>query len=126
MDSGFSSGTNLTWLIEMGYQVNTKVMGGLTTTALRKTLAPEAAWTRVGDNAEMVSCTRSTLRHCAYPVRLAMERFKVRDTYQYATLLQFRDDGNPKSKSSQNTVAFSVLGRVPAAWHSCGNRNDFG
>lgn len=93
MDSGFSSGANLTWLIEMGYQVNTKVMGGLTTAALRKTLAPEAAWTRVGDNAEMVACTRATLHQCAYPVRLAMERFKVRDTYQYATLLQFRDDG---------------------------------
>jgi hypothetical protein len=97
MDSGFSSGANLTWLIEMGYQVNTKVMGGLTTTALRKSLAPDAVWTRVGDNAEMVSCTRSTLHQCAYPVRLALERFKVRETYQYATLLQFRDDGTTPS-----------------------------
>lgn len=93
MDSGFSSGANLTWLIEMGYQVNTKVIGGLTTTALRKTLAPDAVWMRVGDNAEMVLCARSALHRCAYPVRLALERFKVRETYQYATLLQFRDDG---------------------------------
>jgi hypothetical protein len=93
MDSGFSSGANLTWLIEMGYQVNTKVMGGLTTAALRKTVSPEAAWTRVGDNAEMIACARSTLHPCVYPVHLALERFKVRDTYRYATLLQFRDDG---------------------------------
>lgn len=97
MDSGFSSGVNLTWLIEMGYQVNTKVMGGLTTAALRKPLTPEAAWTRVGDNAEMMSCTRSTLHQCAYPVHLALERFKVRENYQYATLLQFRDDGTRPS-----------------------------
>jgi hypothetical protein len=91
MDSGFSSGANLTWLIEMGYQVNTKAIGGLTTAALRKTVG-DATWTRVGDNAEMVSCARSTLRHCAYPVRLGLERFKVRDTFQYATLVLFRDD----------------------------------
>jgi hypothetical protein len=93
MDSGFSSGANLTWLIEMGYQVNTKAIGGLTTTALRKTVAAGAAWTRVGDNAEMVLCTRSTLHRCVYPLRLGLERFKVRDTYQYATLVQFRDAG---------------------------------
>lgn len=97
MDSGFSSGANLTWLIEMGYQVNTKAMGGLTTTALRKTITADAVWTRVGDNAEMLSCGRSALRHCAYPLRLALERFKVRDTYQYATLVQFRDDGGALS-----------------------------
>lgn len=93
MDSGFSSGANLTWLIEMGYQVNTKAMGGLTTAALRQTVGADAVWTRVGDNAEMLPCPRSCLRHCAYPLRLALERFKVRDTYQYATLVQFRDAG---------------------------------
>jgi hypothetical protein len=92
MDSGFSSGANLTWLIEMGYQVNTKAMGGLTTATLRKTVATDAVWTRVGDNAEMLPAARSTLHTCAYPLRLALERFKVRDIYQYATLVQFRDD----------------------------------
>ncbi len=93
MDSGFSSGANLTWLIEMGYQVNTKAVGGLTTAALRKTIPADAAWTRVGDNAEMLICQQSSVHDCPYPLRLALERFKVRDTYQYATLLQFRDDG---------------------------------
>jgi hypothetical protein len=93
MDSGFSSGSNLTWLIEMGYQVNSKAVGGLTTAALRKTLAADASWTRVGDNAEMLVCPRSSVHDCPYTLRLALERFKVRDAYQYATLLQFRDDG---------------------------------
>jgi len=91
MDSGFSSGVNLTWLIEMGYLVNTKAMGGLTTAALRKTVAADAVWTRVGDNAEMRSCERAALHNCAYPLHLALERFKVHDTFQYATLAQFRD-----------------------------------
>ncbi|MCL4489649.1 MAG: hypothetical protein M1570_16210 [Chloroflexi bacterium] len=36
MDSGFSSDTQLTWLIEMGYQVNTKAPSDKTTNALRK------------------------------------------------------------------------------------------
>jgi hypothetical protein len=97
MDSGFSSGMNLCWLIEMGYQLNTKATGGLTTAALRKTLPSDAVWIRVGDNAEMLVCAQSLLHDCPYPVRLALERFKLRDTYQYATLLQFQDDGRAPS-----------------------------
>ena len=93
MDSGFSSGTNLCWLIEMGYQLNTKATGGLTTAALRKTLPTDAVWTRVGDNADMLVCAQSHVHDCPYPVRLALERFKLRDTYKYATLLQYHDDG---------------------------------
>jgi hypothetical protein len=94
MDSGFSSGANLCWLIEMGYQVNSKATGGLTTTALRKTLPHDAVWTRVGDNAEMLVCAQTHVHDCPYPLRLALERFKVRDTYQYATLLRFQTDGH--------------------------------
>lgn len=97
IDSGFSSGANLTWLIEMGYQVNTKATSGLTTAALRKTLSTDARWTRVGENAEMLRCQHSALRDCPYPLQLALERFKVRDRYQYATLVQFRDDGREPS-----------------------------
>ena len=93
VDSGFSSGTNLTWLIEMGYQVNTKVLSGLTTAALRKTVSADALWTRVGDNADMLRCQQSSVHDCPYALRLALERFKLGDTYQYATLLQYRDDG---------------------------------
>ena len=93
MDSGFGSGANLSWLIEMGYQLNTKAAGGLTTAALRKNLPSAAVWTRVGANADMLLCAQSHVHDCPYPVRLALERFKRRDTYQYATLLQYHDDG---------------------------------
>ncbi len=91
MDRGFSSGVNLTWLIDMGYQVNTKALGGLTTAALRQTIPADGAWTRVGENAEMLVCQQSAVHDCPYTWRLALERFKVRDIFHYATLLQFRD-----------------------------------
>lgn len=94
MDSGFCSGVNLSWLLEMGYQVETKAPNDQTTTALRHSLA-DAPWTRVGDNAEMIDAGAYTLHGCPYPVRVALERFKVGMTDRYATLLQYRDDVLP-------------------------------
>lgn len=95
MDSGFSGGANVTWLIEMGYQVNTKAPSDKTTNALRKTVTPETPWTRVGANAEMTTPVEYTMQGCAYPLRAALERFKLGEAYQYATLLQFSDVGTP-------------------------------
>jgi hypothetical protein len=95
MDSGFSGGANVTWLIEMGYQVNTKAPSDKTTNALRKTVTPETPWTRVGANAEMTTPVEYTMQGCAYPLRAALERFKLGETFQYATLIQFSDAGTP-------------------------------
>jgi hypothetical protein len=95
MDSGFSGEENLTWLIEMGYQVNTKAPSDKTTNALRKTISAQTRWTRVGANAEMTEPVEYRLHDCPYPLRAALQRFQVGDAYQYATLLQFRDDGPP-------------------------------
>ncbi len=53
MDSGFGSGPNLTWLIEMGYEVDTKAYSDKTTQTLRTRVTETTVWTRVGDNAEM-------------------------------------------------------------------------
>lgn len=94
MDSGFCSGVNLTWLLEMGYQVETKAPNDQTTTALRKSLA-DATWTRVGNNAEMIDGGTYALPGCPYPVRVALERFQIGSTDRYATLLQYRDDVPP-------------------------------
>lgn len=91
MDSGFCSGVNLTWLLEMGYQVETKAPNDQTTMALRKSLV-DGTWTRVGDNAEMTDGGAYTLHGCPYPVRVALERFQIGSRERYATLLQYRDD----------------------------------
>ena len=95
MDSGFSGGATITWLIEMGYQVNTKAPSDKTTQVLHKQVTAETPWTRVGANAEMtVSCVYQ-LHECSYPLDAALERFKLGDTYEYATLLQYRDTPKP-------------------------------
>jgi hypothetical protein len=94
MDSGFCSGVNLTWLIEMGYQVETKAPNDQTTTALRNALM-DRPWTRVGDNAEMIDGAAYTLHGCPYSVHVALERFHLGTTVRYATLLQYRDDVPP-------------------------------
>jgi hypothetical protein len=95
MDSGFSGGPNVTWLIEMGYQVNTKAPSDKTTNALRKNITGDTPWTRVGANAEMTAPLAYTVQGCPYPLRAGLERFEVREAYQYATLIQFRDAGAP-------------------------------
>jgi hypothetical protein len=95
MDSGFSGGVQVAWLIEMGYQVNTKAPSDKTTKVLRKNLTAETVWTRVGANAAMTAPCVYQLHDCPYPLHVALERFKIGDTYEYATLLQYRDTQTP-------------------------------
>jgi hypothetical protein len=93
MDGGFSGGDQIAWLIEMGYQVNTKAPSDKTTKALRRQVSTHTRWTRVGANAEMTQPTDYTLHDCPYPLRASLERFKVGKRDRYATLIQFRDVG---------------------------------
>lgn len=93
MDAGFTSGENLTWVIEMGYCPNTKAPNAQTTTALQARLTDQSHWVRVGDNAEMIAWDDHALHGCPYPVTVALERFKTGAQYKYAALIQYRDDG---------------------------------
>jgi hypothetical protein len=93
MDAGFTSGENLTWLIEMGYCPNTKAPNDQTTTALQTRLTARSCWTRVGDNAEMIAWDDYFLHGCPYPLTVALERFKTGRQYKHATLIHYRDDG---------------------------------
>ncbi len=95
MDSGFGRGSNLTWLIEMGYEVDTKATSDKTTQALRTQVAETTAWTRVGDNAEMVIGSDYYLHACPYPLAVGLERFKVGTEYEYATLVRYRPTAPP-------------------------------
>jgi hypothetical protein len=94
MDAGFVSGEQLTWLLEMGYCPNTKAPNDRTATALRERLNDQTRWVRVGENAEMTAWSNYCLHGCPYPLTVALERFKVKTAYHYATLIHYRDDGH--------------------------------
>jgi hypothetical protein len=89
MDAGFASGDNLTWLLEMGYELNTKHPNARTTEALCAQLPRGASWTRVGDNAEMILIGEHHGRGCPYPLTVALERFKVKNRFKYASLVRY-------------------------------------
>ncbi len=93
IDAGFVSGPNLTWLIEMGYQLYTKAPNDQTTKALRAQVTADIPWVRVGANAELVARENYRLHGCPYPFRAALERFQTGSTVKYGTLLLYRDDG---------------------------------
>lgn len=92
-DAGFTSGENLTWLIEMGYCPNTKAPNAQTTTALQARLTARSHWVRVGNNAEMIAWDDYFMHGCPYPLTVALERFKTGRQLKYAALIQYRDDG---------------------------------
>jgi hypothetical protein len=75
VDAGFSTGENLAWLIEAGYDVVSKAHSGHTTTRLQRTVRLDAAWTAVGSNAEAVRLPAQQLADCPYPVEVLLVRY---------------------------------------------------
>ena len=76
LDAGFSSGENLTDLLESGYAVDTKSANDALVKALQKRAGIEnASWTRVGKNAEMIGWTDYQISSCPYPLTVGLERF---------------------------------------------------
>ena len=89
LDGGFGSGENLAWLIEMGYEVYGKVISDKVTKALRRRVTGQTAWTRVGDNAEMLAWSKLKLDFCPYALDIGLERFQTGRQERYATLVHF-------------------------------------
>lgn len=89
LDGGFGSGENLAWLIEMGYEVYGKAMSDKVTGALKKRVTEQMAWTRVGDNAEMIAWQKLKLDFCPYPLDIGLERFQTGRKERYATLVHY-------------------------------------
>jgi hypothetical protein len=92
LDAGFGSGANVALLIEMGYDVYTKAGNAQTTEALRRRLSDSTPWTRVGQNAEMVTWEGLTLTNCPYPLDMGLERFQTGNDCAYAVLLHYGAD----------------------------------
>lgn len=92
VDGGFGSGRNITWLIEMGYEVYTKAHNAQVTAALLRTQPAAVPWVRVGNNAEIWAQEGIHLSNCPYPIDVALERFHTGDTVRHGTLVHYGTD----------------------------------
>ncbi len=93
LDAGFGTGPNITWLIEMGYLVYTKAHNAQVAAGLLNILEPEATWTKVGKNADMIACGEHHIANCPYSLTVAVERFHTPSGLKHSTLIAYRDDG---------------------------------
>jgi hypothetical protein len=91
LDAGFASGENLTELLELGYEVDTKSANPAVVQALRNRVTADQVWTRVGKNAEMMSWTDYYLHTCPYPLTVGLERFHTPQGTLYAALIRYQD-----------------------------------
>ena len=92
LDAGFGTYANIALLIEMGYELYTKLHSHKVFQALQKLVLPENTWTRVGKNAEMVAWPVHKLDNCPYPLSLGLERFHTGDKkLKHSALVYFGD-----------------------------------
>jgi hypothetical protein len=96
VDAGFSTDDNLTWLIEMGYVVYTKVHNGQTTAKLLRQLPADVTWQRVGRNAEAVYLPHQRIAECPYDLDALVVRYHVPTGVLYTTLLYYGNRPPPQ------------------------------
>jgi hypothetical protein len=89
LDAGFGTYDNIALLIEMGYELYVKLHNHKTVEKLKQSVTPETAWTRVGNNAEMVAWSEMQLKNCPYPLDTALERFYTGKTQKHSALAHF-------------------------------------
>ena len=90
LDGGFGSSENVTYLIEMGYDLYT-IANGRMTQSIRAEIPEDAEWTQVGVRTQALDLARDHLRLCPYPVRLTLLRWKKGETFFYSTLISFSE-----------------------------------
>jgi hypothetical protein len=91
LDAGFTTAANLTELIELGYDIDTKAANAAVIQALRGRVTAETRWTTVGKNAEMVSWPDYQIHHCPYPLLVGLERFHTPKSVLHAVLIRYQD-----------------------------------
>ncbi len=96
VDAGFSTGLNLSWLIEMGYTVLTKAHHNSTTQSLRRRLPAQPDWTVVGKNAEAVFGGDYYQNDCPYPLQAMLVRYNLPGKMRYTTLFYYDESPPPE------------------------------
>jgi hypothetical protein len=92
LDAGFSTGDNLTIVLELGYEIETNSGNAALVQALLGRVTPETEWTRVGRNAAMLGWTGYQLSSCPYPLTVGLERFHTPGGDKHAVLLRYQSD----------------------------------
>jgi len=95
IDAGFSTGLNLTWLIEMGYTILTKGHHNSSAHSLRRRLPPDPSWRRVGKNAEAIAMADYLHNDCPYPLQAMLVRYHLPDKMCHTTLFYYGDSPPP-------------------------------
>ena len=89
LDAGFGTYENVALLIEMGYDLYTKPHSHKIVASLKRQVDDSTAWTRVGANAELLAWPTLQLKHCPYPLDVALERFYTGKTLKHSALFHF-------------------------------------
>ena len=93
VDSGFASQENIAWLIEMGYEIDTKARSTGVRDHLLDALTPETVWQPVGGNASLTAWANTTAGdYFTYPVDLALARYQLGETTRHAVLVHYGED----------------------------------
>lgn len=88
IDGGFSGGDNLTYLIELGYDVLAAGKGN-TTTALRQQLLAQAKWEPATSQVRLWEGPAATVGSCPYPLRRILQHWQAGDKQRCSTFLQY-------------------------------------
>ncbi len=91
VDAGFCSGENLTALLELGYEVETKSGNAALLRALKQQAGTAGPWTRVGKNAEMIGWPNYRLNTCPYLLTVGLERFHTPKGVLHAVLIRSQE-----------------------------------
>jgi len=91
LDGGFGDAANVTYLIEMGYELYTIAHNGKITPALRKAVSSNDRWAQAGSRTQALDTDCQKLGDCPYPLRLTLLRWSLGDTFKYSTLISFSD-----------------------------------
>jgi hypothetical protein len=91
LDAGFGTYENLALLIEMGYEVYTKLQNWKGVQNLPKQVPSEAQWSEVDNGASLWAWPQHPLESFCYPIDVGLERFTDGERVKYCALLHFGD-----------------------------------
>ncbi len=89
LDAGFGTYENLALLIEMGYEVYTKLQNWKVLQSLRQQVPPDARWTEVRSQAWVWAWPQHPLENFCYPIDVGLERFSDGERIKYCAMLHF-------------------------------------